>query len=80
MNFWPHHQRHINVLAEVLATTRQAKCLTTKHLAARLGKPEAFVLDYESGKYRLDLTELIDIADALEIDVIEILDRYQQSI
>ncbi len=80
MNFFPHHQRRIDALAEILATTRQAKRLTTKQLAARLGEPETFVTNYESGKYRLNLPELVDIADAIGIDVIEILDRYQQSI
>lgn len=80
MNFFPHHQRRIDALAEILATTRRAKRLTTKQLAARLGKPEAFVLDYESNKYRLNLPELVDIADALVIDVIELVNLYQQRI
>ncbi|WP_322880835.1 helix-turn-helix domain-containing protein [Pandoraea sputorum] len=80
MNFFPHHQRRIDALAEILATTRQAKRLTTKQLAARLGKPESFVLDYESGKYRLDLPELVDIADAIGIDMIELINLYQQRI
>ncbi|VVE69781.1 XRE family transcriptional regulator [Pandoraea pnomenusa] len=78
MNFFPRHQRRVDVLAEILATTRHAKRLTTKQLAARLGKPEAFVLDYESGKYRLDLPELVDIADALVTDVVELINLYQQ--
>lgn len=80
MNFFPHHQRRIDVLAGILATTRQAKRLTTKQLAARLGKPEVFVLDYESGKYRLDLPELVDITDAIGIDTVELVNLYQQRI
>lgn len=80
MNFFPHHQRRIGVLAEILAATRQTKRLTTKQLAVRLGKPEAFVLDYESGKYRLDLPELVHIADALRIDMVELINLYQQRI
>ncbi|QDX23297.1 helix-turn-helix transcriptional regulator [Pandoraea pnomenusa] len=80
MNFFPHHQRRVDVLAEILVTTRQAKNLTTKQLAALLGKPEAFVLAYESGKYRLDLPELVDIADALGVDMIELINLYQQRI
>lgn len=80
MNFFPHHQHRIDVLSEILVTTRQAKRLTTKQLAARLGKPEAFVLHYESSKYRLDLPELVDIAHALGIDMIELVNLYQQRI
>lgn len=80
MNFFPHHQRRIDVLSEILITIRQAKSLTTKQLAARLGKPEAFVLDYESGKYRLDLPELADIADALGVDMVELVNVYQRQI
>lgn len=80
MNFFPHHQHRLDVLAEILATLRQAKRLTTKQLAVRLGKPEAFVLDHESAKYRLDLPELVDIADAIGIDMIELVNLYQQRI
>ncbi|VVD99665.1 helix-turn-helix domain-containing protein [Pandoraea anhela] len=80
MNFFPHHQRRIDLLAEILATTRHAKRLTTKQLATRLGKPEAFVLDYESGKHRLDLPELVDIADAIGIDTVELINLYQQRV
>lgn len=80
MNFFPHHQRRLDALAEILITSRQVRRLTTKQLAARLGKPEAFVLDYESGKYRLDLPELVDIADALGIDMVELINLYQQRI
>ncbi|RRJ34808.1 helix-turn-helix domain-containing protein [Pandoraea apista] len=61
-------------------TTWQAKHSTPKQLAARLGKPEAFALDYESGKYRLDFPELVDIADALVIDVVELVNLCQQRI
>lgn len=80
MNFFPHHQRRIDVIAEILVTTRQAKRLTTKQLAVLLGKPEAFVLDYESGKYRLDLPELADIADAIGIVMVELINLYQQRV
>lgn len=78
MNFFPHHQRRIDALAEILATTRQAKHFTTAQLASRLNRPESFVIEYESGKYRLDLPELVDIADALGIDIIELIDMHQQ--
>ncbi|MDR3396600.1 MAG: helix-turn-helix transcriptional regulator [Pandoraea sp.] len=78
MNIFPNHQRRINALAEILVATRQAKRLTTKQLVTRLGKPEVFVLDYESGKYRLDLPELVDIADAIGIDMVELINLYQQ--
>ncbi|VVD96782.1 XRE family transcriptional regulator [Pandoraea horticolens] len=49
-------------------------------ILARLGKPEAFLLDYESGKCRLDLPELVDIGDALGIDVVELVNVYQQRV
>ncbi|VVG72081.1 XRE family transcriptional regulator [Pandoraea apista] len=80
MNYFPHHQHRSDALAEILATLRRKKRLTTKQVAARLGKPEVFVLDYESGKYRLDLPELVDIADAIGIDMVELVNLYQQGI
>lgn len=80
MSFLPRHQHRITVLGEILAGIRQSKRITTEQVAERLDKPESFVLDYESGKYRLDLPKLIDIADALGIDVIELVNVYQQNI
>lgn len=74
------HQRKIKALADVLSMTRQRKKLSIGQLAKRLGKAELFVTNYESCKYRLDLVELVDITDALGVDVVELINLYQQAI
>lgn len=76
----PEHLKRLASLGKILVAVRLRNHLTTAQLAERLSKPESFVLDYESGKYRLDLPELVDIADALGIDVLELIDLYQQRI
>lgn len=75
-----HHKYQLAILGGILTHFRHAKHLTNAELASRLGKPESFVTDYESGEYCLDLAELVDIADALGIDMVELVNIYQQKI
>ena len=76
----PEHLNRLALLGEILVAVRLRNHLTTAQLAEHLDMHEAFVLDYESGKYRLDLPELVDVSDALRIDVVELLNLYQQRI
>ncbi|VVD85141.1 helix-turn-helix domain-containing protein [Pandoraea terrigena] len=84
MNLFPHHQRQLAVLGEILASIRQVKhphyATRISRLASRVNRPESFVIAYESGKYHLDAPELFDSADALGIDVVELIDLYQRRI
>ncbi|VVE06194.1 XRE family transcriptional regulator [Pandoraea aquatica] len=75
-----HHTHQLAILGEILIHSRHAKHLTTAELASHLNRPESFVIEYESGEYRLDLPELVDIADALGIDIVELVNLYQQRI
>ena len=52
----------------LLIEARKRLGLTQAQVAARLGKPQSFVSKYERGERRLDLVEIIDVADALEVD------------
>lgn len=60
----PEEQR---VVGEVLAEFRKAGGLRQQDVAARLGKPQSFVSAYEAGQRRIDVLELIKIADAIGI-------------
>lgn len=42
--------------------------LTQAALAAKLGKPQSYVSKYERGERRVDVVELLEIADALGVD------------
>lgn len=59
-------------LTMVVAQARHDRKLTQAELAERLGRPQSFVAKTESGERRLDVIELIDLADALGIDVADV--------
>jgi transcriptional regulator with XRE-family HTH domain len=56
-------------LQDLLIARRQTAGLTQAELAQRLRRPQSFVSKYETGERRLDVIELIEIADALAFDI-----------
>jgi len=52
-------------VGSALAEARNSAGLSQSELSARLKKPQSFVSNYEAGQRRLDLVELIKIADGL---------------
>lgn len=61
------HEERYRALIAVLAEGRRRAGLNQTKLAAMLGKRQQFVSKYESGERRLDVVEFIDIASALGI-------------
>lgn len=59
---------------------REEAGLTQVNIAERLGKPQSFVSKYERGERRLDFTEFVELADLLEIDIADFVNRYQSAI
>lgn len=57
----------MNILQQWLIEQRQKKDLTIEQLATRLNRPISYVLDVESGKYKLDLVEYLYYCKALDI-------------
>ena len=66
-------------LASMVREARQAKGVTMRELADRLGRPHTVVAKIESGERRVDLVELEAICDALGISLIEFVRRYRNS-
>lgn len=60
------------ILGRVMAATRERAGIKQADLAARLAMPASYLSKIENGTRRLDVIELIQIADALEIDAGEI--------
>jgi transcriptional regulator with XRE-family HTH domain len=60
-------------LIKRLVAARSVAGLTQAQVAQKLGRAQSYVSKYESGERRLDVVELIDIADVVAIDVIELL-------
>ena len=56
-------------LAELLLAYREEAGLKQSEVAARLGRHQPFVSNLESGQRRLDLVELIDLAEAIGFDL-----------
>jgi hypothetical protein len=56
-------------LQELLISGRAAAGLTQEELARRLRRPQSFVSKYETGERRLDVVELLEIAEAIEVDL-----------
>ena len=59
--------RH-KALIDLLIQKREAAGMTQADLAARLGEYQSFVARLESGQRRIDVVELLDLADALGFD------------
>ena len=59
---------HYKVVGACLAAARRRAKVTQQELAARLGKPQSFVSEYERGQRRVDVVELLVISRALGLD------------
>lgn len=53
-----------------LTDARRSSRLSQEVVAKRLKKPQSYVSKYESGERRLDVVELVKVADAIGVDVI----------
>lgn len=54
---------------------RQARGMSQKELADKLGVNQSMISDYETGKVDLSLTKAVKIADILECDLNDLLGR-----
>lgn len=60
------------VFLSVLIAARKKAGVTQVELAKRLGKPQPFVSNVETGLRRVDVVELYAIARALNLDPLEL--------
>jgi HTH-type transcriptional regulator/antitoxin HipB len=58
----------LKVLGEVLVRAREKAGLKQSDVAARLGLPASYLSKIENGTRRLDVIELIQIAEAMGVD------------
>jgi len=69
--------RELVVLGEVLARTRERAGVKQSELAAKLGVPASYLSKIENGTRRLDVIELVRIAEAIGSDPAEIVSTLQ---
>ena len=64
----------------VVIQVRQAKSISQRELADRLGKPRSFVSKIENKERRLDFVEFVVVARALEISPSELISDVASSL
>ena len=65
-------------MLSLLVQSRESSEITQASLATSLGKPQSFVSKYESGERRLDVVELIEIAEMIGIDACQIINEIKR--
>ncbi|RFB92711.1 transcriptional regulator [Rhizobium leguminosarum bv. trifolii] len=73
------HSKRQEVLVAAIAEQRRAKGLSQAQVAKALGRHQPFIANIESGERRVDLLELLALADIIELDVHALLVRLQQT-
>ena len=76
----PPFSEHHDTLRQYLVRARHARGLRQSDVAARLGVHQPFVSKYERGERRLDVIELLQIAEVLDLDVNEVLMQLKRDI
>lgn len=71
------HSRQYTIFRDLLTQAREDIGMTQVQVATKLGKPQSYVSKYESGDRRLDVTEFVQIADLLSLDISGFLDQYR---
>lgn len=69
-----HSERHRR-LAELLTERRKAAGLTQAAVAKAMGRHQPFIANIENGDLRVDLVELIDLAEIIGFDVHAVVDE-----
>jgi transcriptional regulator with XRE-family HTH domain len=70
----------LRLLGEVLVRTRERAGLKQSDVAARLQLPASYLSKVENGTRRLDVIELIQIAEAMEVDPVSIVRELQREL
>ncbi|EJC80387.1 Helix-turn-helix protein [Rhizobium leguminosarum bv. trifolii WSM2297] len=73
------HSKRQQVLIAAIAEQRRAKGLSQAQVAKALGRHQPFIANIESGERRVDLLELLALADIIELDVHALIDRLQRT-
>ena len=70
----------MRILGEVLVRARERAGLKQAEVAARLGLPASYLSKIESGTRRLDVVELIRMAEAMGVDPAALIAEVQRAL
>lgn len=74
------HNRQYGYFLELLIAARKTAGLTQVEVAKRLTRPQSYVSKYENGERRLDIVELLDVAQAINFDPIALVRKLKARI
>jgi transcriptional regulator with XRE-family HTH domain len=74
------NRKQQKALLSLLKDLRREAGLRQVDMAAKLGKPQAFVSYYESGARRLDLLELRQVCEILGISLVAFVRRFEKAL
>jgi transcriptional regulator with XRE-family HTH domain len=69
----PEHRR----LAALLRTIRTEQGLTQEQVGERLDRRQGYISKYETAERRLDLIQLRDVAEALGVGLVDMVQRFE---
>jgi transcriptional regulator with XRE-family HTH domain len=72
-----HSARHKR-LTELLIAQRREAGMTQAQVAKALGRHQPFIANIEKGERRLDIVELIDLADVLGLDLHAVIEQLKR--
>lgn len=64
-----------NQFRQLLIEARKIAGLTQTELSAHLQRPQSYVSKYERGERRLDLIEFLEVAEALQINPTDFIEK-----
>ena len=70
------HNSDYQLLLSILRTARKRVGASQVELAERLGNTQTFVSKCERGERRIDVVELVELAEALGVSPLELLGEY----
>jgi transcriptional regulator with XRE-family HTH domain len=73
-----HSERH-KLIASAIAEQRRRQGLSQAQVARAFGRHQPFIANIESGERRVDLVELLDLAEIIDLDVSELVLRLKRT-
>jgi transcriptional regulator with XRE-family HTH domain len=72
------HSPASQTFCSLLRAERQKARLSQERLAEKLNRPQSFVAKIENGERRVDMIEFLTITNALGIDPVKFIRRFQK--